>query len=107
MSGSSNIVDFAGLAAFLRKAHPQKTCEAVEASCGVPACTVRKWLTGETTPSGSALAVIMLVYGPEAFASCVKFAPAWLSAAVRVEMAERLKAKIARDQQTLNDLTSL
>jgi hypothetical protein len=113
MSGSvhnrfrSKVVDFAGLVAFLRNQHPSKTAEAVEMNCGVPACTVRKWLTGETTPSGLALASIMLAYGPEAFAACVKCAPSWLSAAVRAEMSEKLKAKIAADQRRLEELTNL
>jgi hypothetical protein len=113
MSGSksnrlrSNSIDFSGLVAFLRDQHPSKTAESVEAHCGVPACTVRKWLAGETTPGGFALASILLAYGPEAFAFCVKCAPSWLSAAVRADMADRLKQRISRDQQTLNDLTSL
>lgn len=100
----AHLIDFSGLVAFLRQEHPTKTAESVEALCGIPAPTVRKWLSGETTPSGAAPATLLLAYGPEAFASCVKCAPRWLHAAVREEMTEKLESEIAERERRLADL---
>ena len=110
MSGSigarfrANFIDFSGLVAFLRQEHPSKTAEAVEAHCGIPAATVRKWMAGETNPNGFALAVLVLAYGPESFAACVKCSPDWLKQAVQQEMAARLENEIAERERRLADL---
>lgn len=100
-------IDFAGLADFLRKEHPAKTAEGVEARCGIPAKTVRKWIEGENAPNGFAILTLALAYGPQVLSACLVGAPYWLDAAARLEMAERLKEQIARDQKTLRDLTDL
>jgi hypothetical protein len=111
MSGSfsdrfrSKLVDFSGLVAFLRAEHPNKTAEAVEARCGVPATTVRKWMSGETNPNGKALVLLMLEYGPEAFASCVRCAPDWAKAAVRAEMTRKLESEIVERERQIADLS--
>ena len=100
----ANLVDFSGLVAFLRQEHPIKTAESVQAFCGISAATVRKWLSGETNPNGAALATLLLAYGPEAIASCVKCSPRWLKAAVREEMTERLESEISERERRLAEL---
>jgi hypothetical protein len=100
----AHLIDFSGLVAFLRQEHPNKTAEAVEAICGVPAATVRKWLSGETNPNGTALATLLLAYGPEAFASCVAYSPGWLKAAVRDEMTRKLEQQISERERRLAEL---
>jgi transcriptional regulator with XRE-family HTH domain len=107
MSGSigarfrAKLIDFSGLVAFLRNEHPTKTAESVEAHCGISAATVRKWMSGETNPNGTALAILLLAYGPEAFASCVKCSPDWLACAVRQEVVRKLNSEIEDRQRKL------
>lgn len=100
-------IDFMGLAEFLRKEHPVKTAEFVEARCGIPAKTVRKWLDGENAPNGPAILTLALAYGPQALSACFIGAPAWLDEASHADMARKLKENIARDQRTLQELTDL
>ena len=97
-------IDFTGLAEFLRKEHPTKTAEFVEARCGIPAKTVRKWMDGENAPNGAAILTLALYYGPQVLAACFRGAPSWLDAAARVEMAAKLKSEIAERERQLSDL---
>jgi hypothetical protein len=98
------VVDFAGLAEFLRKEHPAKTAEFVEARCGIPSKTVRKWLEGENAPNGAAVLTLALFYGPQALSACLKGAPAWLDAANRDEMVRKKMSEIEDLQRQLSQL---
>ena len=100
-------IDFAGLSDFLRKEHPTKTAEFVNARTGIPVKTVRKWLDHENAPNGPAILTLALYYGPQVLAACFVGAPAWIDQASRVEIARKLLEQIERDERTLRELTDL
>ena len=93
--GWSNRVDFEGLAAFLRHAHPSKTAATVAANTGLPADTVKKWLSCEVQPSGKAMLTLICAYGPALISASVKGAPEWCDAEARAAKIAALKSELA------------
>ena len=77
----------------LREVHPRKPADFVAAEIGISVNTVRKWFSGESTPSAPAVFALINAYGPEFIAAAVPDAPSWLRSAVRTEQLEALKAQ--------------
>ena len=91
----SNRIDFDGLAAFLRRRHPSKTAVRVAADTGLPADSVKKWLSGEVQPSGRAMLALVCAYGPDFISASVKGAPEWCNSDLRAAKIAKLKAELA------------
>lgn len=82
--------------AFLRSRHPHKTAlnVSIESSNRVSEHQVRKWLSGSSVPSGSALLVLICVYGPEFLAAVSPSAPDWVCEATRARNIARIDAEL-------------
>jgi len=93
--------------AFIEQLFPVKTGASFEEATGISAETFRKWRDGVSMPGWRHSLKMILIFGPEFLCATCESAPHWLSEAARREAAERLKAQIERDQQSLRDLTDL
>lgn len=98
----SDRVDVDGLARYLRSVHPDKTAAHVAADTGFSHDTVRKWLSGESTPNMKAFLVLLCAYGPQLAHSMLKSAPDWLDASCRAEAQAKLRNDLAAIQRELD-----
>ena len=95
------------IVALLRKIHPHKTAEAVEAAAGVPRDTVQKWLDRASAPSLVPTIQLLNAYGPDMLAAIMgDKAPAWLDRAREEQRAAQIEAQIAALQSELNTIRS-
>lgn len=83
---------------FLRRQHPAKTAEEIEAAtCGrVSAATAKKWLSRTSAPSFLACFALISAYGPGFLAAVMDERPAWLNAAARAERLATLEEESRR-----------
>ena len=91
----SNRIDFRGLAVFLRRLYPSKTAARVAADTGLPADSIKKWLSLEVQPNGRAMLVLVCVYGADLILASVKDAPDWCNRDARRARRAKLLAEIA------------
>jgi hypothetical protein len=91
----SNRIDFVGLADFLRRRHPVKTAASVASETGLPADSVKKWLSGEVQPNGRSVFALICAYGPSLISASVKGAPEWCDTEARAAKIAALKAELA------------
>lgn len=98
-------MDLAGLGAFLRRIHPRKTADCVEADTGISADTVRNWLKERNGPQVPQLLVLLAVYGPRALTALWHgHVPGWLDASVaatRVAELDRMQAALDAERAAL------
>ena len=90
----SNGVDFASLATFLRRKYPYNTADHVSRDTGVPASSVKKWLSLEVEPRGRAMLALICAYGPPLICAAVKSPPAWCDADLRAAKIAKLRAEL-------------
>lgn len=88
----------------LRKLHPVKTADAVQAETGIPSTTVGKWLALQSSPSLPAFARLVFAYGPDVVSALFRKAPAWLDAAARAQRLAALDAQLAALQSEKESL---
>lgn len=98
------IIDLSGMLEFLRRQHPSKTYDAVAGEIGISAKTVRNWFESGVEPRGRHVLALMLNYGPQFAAACVRGAPTWFDAAARAELVDRLKARRDEADRQLQEL---
>ena len=89
---------------FIERRHPVKTGISFEAETGISAETFRKWRDGSAKPGWVHATKMILIFGPEFLAATVESAPAWLSAAARRQLAEKLEAEIVERERKLAEL---
>lgn len=79
------------LCEFLRRRHPHKTAEAVEAATrrAVSAATVRKWFERASSPGFAGFVALMRAYGAELLVAVIGDAPESLLEAAIVERRAR------------------
>lgn len=94
----------ARLAAFLRRAHPVKTAEAVAAACGATPDAARKWLSGQASPGFGPLTRLIGAYGPALLAALYEVPPAWLDETRLKASHDEIGAEIAALHARLGDL---
>ena len=92
---------------FLRRRHPVKTAECVEAVSGVPLETVRQWLKGVSKPGWFHGLALVSAYGPEFLAAALPNAPSWLDAAVRAQKRAALEAELALLKHRIAEVDSM
>ena len=85
------------LCAFLRRRHPHKTAEAVEAATHgvVSAASVRKWFERASGPGFDSFVALVPVYGAELLVAVVGDAPESLLAAAIAERRARYLRRLA------------
>lgn len=91
------------ITAFLRREHPNKTADAVEAETGIPRNTVAGWLRIGSPPSGEAMAALIGAYGLRLLAVMLPDAR-WLDDAFQAERLAQLQAdheRIGREIEAL------
>jgi hypothetical protein len=92
------------LCAFLRKRHPIKTAESVEAATNgrVKAATVRKWLDWLSFPSFMAYCALIECYGAELLVDVVVNAPQSIRDAANAERDMRYERRLAELRSEFN-----
>ncbi|MEM6381112.1 MAG: hypothetical protein AAF739_00425 [Pseudomonadota bacterium] len=102
---SSFSPDYDGLAAFLRRLHPNSTRFAVAADTGLPADTVRNWLERRSGMRLEHFWALVSAYGPQVIAALWPgSAFDWLTAAQVAEAEAAMIADIKRRKGMLADL---
>jgi hypothetical protein len=92
------------LCAFLRRRHPVKTVDSVEADTRgrVKAATVRKWIDGASAPSFTAMCVLIECYGAELLVDVVVNAPQSIRDAANAERDMRYERRLAELRSEFN-----
>lgn len=86
-----------GLISFFRQLYPDDTATRISDDTGIPADTIRKWLSRSGLPSGTTAAGLIYIYGPRFLLATwpEKTAPAWLHESIAFVDAEAAIEQIA------------
>lgn len=87
-----------GCVDFLRRRHPFKTAQAVEAATRVPHRTVERWIAGDAVPNTVAFGRLIVAYGAPFLAAAMP-GLAWVRHAADLAEYETMAAEIAATQR--------